>query len=332
MPGLGHKSELRFGKETTFGGGATPTHKLEIVRANFPPDVGVLQDQALYNGVSRRGLYQGGFLVRGTFVVRMNYDGMLELFRGIWGSGVSAVVGGETIVRDHTMKEASTLPSYEIQAGTGAVPTGRSCRLQGAKFVNAKIAGTAGQGVDAMLQAEVTVLAKDMTSDFTPTGSAAFPAILPVLYHQASGATGVVDDGTADSGVRVRQFEVTLEQPHTEDRFYMGSVNIDEPLRSDFLTARWRLVQEFQTKTQYDAARAFTVGSPRLVFAHPTTIGTGSKREFELRSNQANIVEWGAPVEGFGVILSTVQFEAFQDPTDVTALLARFRNLEAAIV
>lgn len=330
MPGLGHRSEIRFGKEATYGGGATPTHKLEVVRANFPPDIGSIPDPSLYSGVSRRGMYQGGFLVRGTFVVRLNYDGMLELFRGIWGSGASTVV--ETGVRDHVFKEASTLPSYEIQAIIGDIPSGRSFRLLGAKFIGCKIMGTAGQGVDAMLQAEVTVLAKDMTSNFTPTGSATFPALFPVLYHQASGATGVVDDGTGDSGVRVRQFEVTLEQPHTEDRFYLGSVNIDEPLRSDFIVPRWRMVQEFQTQTQYDAARAFTVGSPRLVFAHTTTIGAASKREFELRSNQATILEWGAPVEGFGVVLSTVQFEAFFDATDATALLARFRNTEAAIV
>jgi hypothetical protein len=74
----------------------------------------------------------------------------------------------------------------------------------------------------------------------------------------------------------VRSFEVTLSQPHTEDRFYMGALNMDEPMRSDFLAARWRLTQEYTTKTQMDAVINFTTGSPRILFRHPTALKTTS--------------------------------------------------------
>lgn len=396
MPGLGHKSYVQFGpKEGTYGSFQTPTKKLEVVSWNIAPQVGVIQDPSLYGAQSRRALYQGGLLYKGTFVVRLNYEGLEELFRAVFGTYSQAVVSGT--VRDHTFKEGATLNSYSFEVGVGDVPTGKVFRLLGAKLTSLTVRGTAGSGTDAMLQAEFSVVAKDMTSDAAPTAaatvgpiascsttsgaftltrasgsfvtdgvvvghtvsassvppgtvvlsvaaltltlsaaatatvsgslSASFltmqaPSVLPVLYHQ--GVT--IDDGTADTP-RIRSFEVTLESPHAEDRFYLGSVNIDEPLRSDFLTARWRLTQEFSTKTQFDAARAFTEGSPKLLFRHTTDIGSGNFREFELRSNRANLVEFSNPVEGYGVLISTATWEAFyDDATDLSALVARFRN------
>lgn len=329
MPGLGHKSYLQIGpKESTYGTYIAPTSKLELISWDVEPDIGIIQDPSLYSQQSRRAIYQGAYLARGTFKVRLNYEGLLELFRGLFGTYPTPTVV-ETGVRDHFFKEGATLNSYSPEVIIGDVPTNKCFRLLGTKLISARIAGRAGQGVDAMLTAEFTVLAKDYISNQTPTGSLNFPALFPVLYHQ--GIT--MDDGTADAAasVRIRSFEVSLDQPHTDDRFYLGSVTIDEPVRQDFLTARWRFEQEFTTLTQWDAARAFTVGSPQLVFQHPTTIGVSSKREFELRSNKAQLVEMSAPVSDYGIVLSTATWEAFFDVTDSSALLARFRNTEAAL-
>jgi hypothetical protein len=372
-----------------------------MVSFNVAPQVGVIQDASLYGGQSRRALYQGALSYRGTFVVRLNYEGLEELLRGVFGAYARSVVSG--VIADHTFKEGATLNSYTFEVGAGDVPAGKVFRLLGAKLTGVTIRGTAGTGTDAMLQAEFTVIARDMQSDQTPTAStspatvttclatssstltrAAFdfagagvavgqtvshpsfpvgttvaavavgtvtlsapangslvtatavfstlqaPSLLPVLYHQAITA----DDGTADaaSSVRIRSFEVTLENPHAEDRFYLGSLNIDEPIRQDFLTARWRLTQEFTTKAQFDAARAFTQGSPQFLFRHATDLGGTNFREFELRSNKANLVEFSAPIEGYGIILSTATWEAFyDDATDLSALVARTRNCMVAL-
>jgi len=328
MPGLGHKSYLQIGpKETTYGTYIAPTSKLELISWDVEPNVSVIQDPSLYSAQSRRGLFQGPYSVRGTFVVRLNFEGLLELFRGLFGTYSNSLV--ETGVRDHTFKEGATLNSYSPEVIIGDVTAGKSFRVLGMKLISMRVSGRAGTGDDAMLQVEFTVLAKDYVSNQTPTGALSFPAVFPVLYHQ--GIT--MDDGTADAAgsVRIRSFEVTLEQPHTEDRFYLGSLTMDEPLRQDFLTARWRFEQEFTTLTQWDAARAFTNGSPQLIFQNPTTIGSTSKREFELRSNKSQLVEMSAPVAGYGVILSTAVWEAYNDTGDATALLARFRNTEAAL-
>jgi hypothetical protein len=225
-PGLGHKSYLQIGpKESTYGTYIAPTAKLELMSWDVNPNVGVIQDPSLYSQQSRRALYQGLYTVGGTFKVRLNYEGLLEIFRGIFGN-YPAPTTVETGVRDHFFKEGATLNSYSPEVIIGDVTTGKCFRMLGSKFIGLRVAGRAGNGVDGMLTAEVTVAAKDFVSNQTPTGSLVFPPVFPVLFHQ--GIT--MDDGTADAvgSVRIRSFEVSLEQPHTqEDRAYFGSLTID---------------------------------------------------------------------------------------------------------
>lgn len=326
MPGLGFKSLCQIGKEVAFGGGATPSAKFEIASFNVAPGVGMIQDPSLRDAVSRRGLYAGGLVYKGSLTVRCNYIGMLELFRACFGGYTATTV--ETGVRDHTFRETGTLPSYQIEVVLGDVPIGRCFRLVGAKLFNLTLRGTAGTGNDAMMMAEFSILAKSMVSDQAITGSLSFPAsVMPVLYHQAI----TVDNGTVDATPAVRSFEVSFEQPHAEDRYYLGAQNILEPLRQDFVTARWRITEEFATKLAWDAAAAFTLGSPRLVFRHPTLIGATAYSEFEVRSNQANLEDLSIPIEGFGVLLSTATWQAFYDGTDLSSLLVRVRNTDAAL-
>jgi hypothetical protein len=336
MSVLGHLSYIQTGpKETTYGTFQAPTKKLEVVRWNLDPEIGVINDGSLYGGQSRRGLYQGGILHKGSFVTRANYEGLLELLRGALGTYSNSLV--ETGVRDHVFLSdgagSGKLNSYSPEVIHGDIPAGKCFRALGLKHMGLTIRGTAGNGDDALVMIEWPTISKDYQSDQTPTGSLAFPALLPVRYHDTKNAGGVVDDGTGDTAanVRVRSFEIAVAAPHHEDRFYLGSQNIDEPLRSDFLDVTWKLTQEFKTKTQFDAARNFTAGSPRLVFQDPTTIGSTSKRELEIRSGSAQLVEWSAPIEAYGIILSTVTWRAFYDPTDTAALYVRLRNTEAAL-
>jgi len=399
MPGLGSLSYIQIVPEAAYGYG-TPaaTQKLEIVSANISPVIGVIQDPSLYNAQSRRGIFQGGQLWRGSFTFRMNYAGLLEFLRGSFGTYTSPTV--EAGVLDHTFKEGSTLKTYRIEMIEGNVSNTKCQTLVGAKFTGITVKGTAGTGNDAMIMLEVTVIAKDKLVDQTPTGALSFPSVLPVLFHQNI----TTSDGTIDGGVnsvsvvncsasssttltraagnfttdgvragmgisgtgipanttvvsvgtttlvmsaaggagasltmvfltalRVRSFEVSLDSPHTEDRFYMGALNIDEPLRSDFIVARWRLTQEFANVNLLNAAKAFTTGAPKIIFQHGTTIGAASKREFELRSGSANLVEFSAPIEGYGVIIATSTWEAWLDGTDASALVARVRNTETAL-
>jgi len=333
-PGSGHDSYLQTGpKETTYGTYVAPTQKLEIVNWDLPIDPSLIPDPSLHGGVSRRALFAGARIFKGSFKVRMNFEGMLELLRGVFPVYSSAVV--ETGVRDHTFKEGSLLNSYSPEVILGNIPAGKCCRALGLKTPTLTISGTAGTSEEAMLSAEFGTIVRDYVPDQTPTGALNFPPPnLAILYHSDGAAGAVVDDGTADAAadIRVRSFSVTFEQPHTaEERAYLGSKLIDQPLRNAFVKATWKFEQEFITKTLFEAARNFTEGSPRLLFQHPETIGIVSKREFEIRSLRANLVGYSPPVNDYGIIVSTATWESFYDAGDVGSLVVRVRNTEAAL-
>jgi hypothetical protein len=328
MPGLGFKSYIQLAPETTYGTAVAATSKLELIEATISPVIGVILDPSLYNKQSRRALYLGGLLFKGTIKVRLNFEGMLELLRGVTGTYTFPTVGGETVIRDHTFKEGATLKTYTIELIEGDVATGKCQRLVGATLTDLQLAWTAGVGVDAMGVATFTVVAKDKVSGVTPTAALNFPAIFPVLFHQAI----TTDDGiTIDATNRLRSFEVMLSNPHDEARFYLGAVNIDQPVRNDFIKPTMKFTQEFQTAGQFDAARAFTAVSPQVVFQHPTTIGVASKREFEVRMNSAQVTSFSVPVTGYGVLISTCEIEGFQDPTDASAMVIRVRSGDAGL-
>lgn len=478
-PGLGHRAFAQIAKETIFGTFKDPLAKFEIISSAINPVIGTIRDPSLHSAVSRRALYQGGILYRGPLTVRLNFEGLLPLFEGVFGSATSTVEAGESVVRNHVFREFSTLPSYSIELNEGDPKSnGNVARYLGCKFAGVTIKGTAGQGDDGMLTAEFDVLAKDKdvnagasnighppgayatvtggggaggspiitcgqdfiaagvkpgtlvygtgvgdngtlvvtggggsgaskvvtmsntagvragqrvtgtgigtnaivsfvvnatTINVTVANSGAvsgsltftegarvisitsatsltvnvnnagavsgtlafglqFPALLPVLFHSDNiGSTinnGVLEDGT----IRVRSFEVALENALADDRFYFGSTTIDEPIRNDFLTSRWTFEEEFQSWDSFARAKAFTDTTPKMILSASPTIGTGIRREFELRSKKAKYVEQGAPTEGYGIILQRTVQEAYHDTSDVSALYCRFRSLDGGVV
>lgn len=400
VPGLGHKSYVQFGKETTYGTAVPATIRLEIVSWNVPQVISTIQDTSLFSAQSRRANYQGGSLWKGSFTVRMNYEGLEELFRAVHNNYVANPVDGITL-RDHVFKEQATLPSYTFEVVAGDIPTGKCFLYTGVKISDVTVRGSAGTGNDAMLMCDFTIIAKDCVSNQTPTAGLTANAPFPVMFNNAV----VTDDGTTDTAdnIRLRSFTLTLAQPHTEDRFYLGSLNIDEPVRSDFLTATMQFSQEFVNRTQYDAARSFTSGSPRLVFRNPganvtvspgavsnvsgsgvfiitrtggdyatggvkvgyqvnsavfpagTTVtavsttqitvdraSTGAATnasitftghvEFEISMGTATVSDFSTPVEGYGVLLSSVTWDATYDNSTSTAVQFKMRNTKSALV
>lgn len=319
MPGLGHKSYLQIGTESTYGTAVAATGlKLEVIQANIDPVVGVIQDPSLYSAQSRRALYQGGLFYRGRIVVRGNYEGMGRLLKSAFGSVATTGAGPYT----HTFKEAASPTSLTLELIEGDIPASQCKRVIGALVTDMAVRVTAGQGLDAMLQAEFGIIAKTVTTGFTPTAALSFPSIKPVLFHQSNATT---NDGSGDTQAnqRTRSIELTLANAYAEDRFYLGSVNPDQPVRNDFLTARWRITSEFNTKTALDRAIAFTSTAPTMKFV-------SGADTIEFRSNSAKIVEYGNPIEAYGIILMNITHEAFYDATDLSALVCVMVNTLAS--
>src|SRR5437773_806263 len=104
--GIGAKSSVVIGKETVFN--AAPTSgtpvKLELITASITPRLSVIEDPSMSNTqASRRFIGQGGQYFEWAMKVRVNYEGMEELWRMLFPTYSSAVV--DTTARDHTFKE-----------------------------------------------------------------------------------------------------------------------------------------------------------------------------------------------------------------------------------
>lgn len=318
VPGIGAKSYIQIGKESIYGTAVAATKKIEVVSFDVAPQIGFIEDPSLYNQPSRRGFYQGGLLYQGKITMRLNFEGLLKFFEGVFGSGVTTGAGPYT----HTFKEALNLPSYTIELIEGDVATGLEQELVGAKIVDMTIKGTAGDGNDGMFLVECTVLAKDKVVGQTPTGALSYPAVLPALFHQMT----TVDEGSDDaaSSIRVTDLEVRIENKLAK-RFYMGSLTPEEPIRNDFLEVTWRITQEFITTALFAKAKAFTVANLNFIW-------TSGSRTFTLRSNQANLDAYGNPVENYGIISARSSWRAFYDATDLSALVAIFAGVNESAI
>jgi hypothetical protein len=310
IPGKGHLSYLQFAEESSYGTAVASTHKIEVINMDIGPFVGVVRDPSLYDGVSRRGIFQGGTGFRGRFTTRMNYEGMGVLLKATLG-GTPTVSGSNPYT--HTFKEGSTPPSLTLQCIEGNVPAGGYFRVDGAYITAMTLRGSAGQGEDSMVQAEFEVVAKSKVSVASaPASVANFPALEPLLFHQ----TTTVDTGTNDSAadVRLRSFELSYRNSYDLERFYFGSTTVDQPIRNGFVECRWRITQEFQTKSQFDNAVAFATERLDLVF-------TSGTKSFRASSGSAVITEYANPIEGYGIIMANSTWEAYRNASDGTSLI-----------
>jgi hypothetical protein len=402
QPGAGIKGGyIQFAPETYYGTPVAATRRLEYINGDFPLEIIDLPDEGLWGQVSERDSDQGGLHVKFKFLAAFNYEGWLEILRGISGAYSHTTV--ESGVEDHFFREGQVLKSYCIEAVEGDVPTGKCQVLVGAKFLTCAIRGAMGTGSDAVTMMEVTGVARDKSPNNTPTGALSYPARLRAPWvHLVSLNDGIADTvpgvtaynqlstvvagptvvqvggadftkavkpgmvirvpningtrkvltvdtsssltldanagflnsnvpGIIESLQRVKNFEVMLDNPHDIARWNGGLLGFDEPVRNGQLKATIKLVQEFSTMDQFNAARGYTTGSPSIMFQHPTQIGAASRREFEIRLRNAKLVGFTNPVPGPQVVTSTATWKGRYDPTDLTALYLRVRNTEVAL-
>jgi hypothetical protein len=237
---------------------------------------GFVRDPSFWGQVSRRSQLQSGKYWKGSFVVRLSYDAMTELFRGVFGGYTNQLV--ETGVRDHVFIDPANAtifpPSYTFEYAVGGVPNYKVFRVTGAKILGVTIKGQVGTGNTNIVTAEFNIWATGFDTNagagYT-AASNAMPTYTPIYAHNCIVAT----DGTADSALagtsRVTGFEVSYMPPWDEERFYLTSSTPDEPVRTDFLAPSWKLTQEFLTTSAMEKYRNLTTGSVKLVFQNPGT-------------------------------------------------------------
>jgi len=341
--GVGAKSSVTFAKETTFNTAPTTgtPKKLELITAAITPRMSVIEDPSMSNAqASRRFVGQGGQYYEWSMKLRINYEGMEELWRMYLPTYTNAVT--DTTARDHTFKEGVITPgavgnSYCIDFSFGDVPSGTVNRLTAAYGTDLRITGQAGTGENAMLMVECKGLAKTLTSGVTPaTGmtGGSFPAAYGVIFHQAILTTNALKDGSANTtaDIRLKSFDLSYTRPFDPNRFYFGSVSADYPVPSGPVDATWTFEEEWNDKTLLDNAKANTPTGLLLTMQHPTVVGsTTAKREFELLANSITASDYSGEIPGFGVIIQRVSYRLWLNTGDSSLLVLRTRNAQGAL-
>lgn len=238
--------------------------------------------------------------------------------KGVSGTGNDAMLTIDVTILGKDMTKGATPSRFQSVGGctigsTNAV-TGFSAPTDPI-LVGQTVTGTGipnGVTVVTVVSTTSLILSDPCTngSGLTLQFSLSYPAVLPVLYHQAY--TMLEGSGDAAASVRWRSFDVSVTAPHTEDRFYLGSVNIDQPLRSDFVTTKWKSVQEFTTLSQFNAAKNFAPsGGHKLIFRSPNAIhavavASSSISTTTMTLGVSTALTPGSVVTGTGVTAGTV--------------------------
>lgn len=323
-PAIGFLGYWQGGREATFNTPVAATTRFDAASMSVEPVIGEIPDESLNGQLSAPASVQGGIFYRATVKTRFDYTGQLMLLDSLFGTATFGSNGGVTTGANpyaHVYTEKSILNSHSFEFVEGR--TGKATRLYGAKVVGFKVDVKAGVGEAAKAMVEWKILAKSLSTDFTPTGALSAPTPNPLLFHEIS----TMDDGTADiaADIRVRSLSISMDSKAAEDRFYMGSVNFDEPIRDGFLEVKWNMTKEYQTKVLLDAAIAYTSGSPKVVF------GSSTSKRVTLESGTAKLMNYGNPVSGPGIVEQSFEWKAFYNATDLGALKVTVEDAVSAI-
>jgi hypothetical protein len=344
-PALGFKSYLQAGAESTYGTPVAATAKSEVMPGDMCDLVpGIIDDASLNSQRARRGFYDGVQYYKGSTKMRANYEGkvLLMMLRSLFGNyatGVGTPVNDAGVV-NHIFTEGGNSYPLTLQRNVGDVASttgvyGKVFRPAGVKVNQGTFEMQAGSGGKGMGIWSFDYIAQDQTSDQTPTGALSLPLLNPVLYRQTLSFSDGTGDATAD--VKIRSIKFGFNAPLTNaDRAFLASTNlIDEPLPNDFVVATCEIQQEFKTKSQFNIARNRTAVAPNVIFQGGFCSGSvNDKFELEIRMQQAKFIGYTNPVEGYGVLTSTAQFQAYNDPvtnSDLSSLYIRIQNNDTAL-
>jgi hypothetical protein len=308
-PGIGYKSYFQFGREAVYGTGVAATHRLPVKSIRPRYQQGLIRSNVLNNRVARSDIYEGGENVRVEIEFEMCYTGRLFLLDGLFGTATygangCAPIGGGPYTYGFTPLEV--LNSYTLELIMGNIPAGKCEQVVGAKISEASFRCAAGlEPEDGVMNCRMTFVGKSVTTNVTPTGALTATTPDPVLMHHMTAD----DTGTADSSssVNLLDFELTMRNALADQRFYMGSQNIDEPIRNGFLESVLRVRQEFQTRTALDEYLARTKGTPTLTFS------TGASATFSINVYDAVMRSFDHEASQAGVLEQTFEYEGTDD-------------------
>lgn len=321
MPtGLGHKTYIGLGQETTWGTPVARTKFLELVSGG---DALVVNEQKILsqgvNAIGVRGdleVAKGPVSVEGSLTVEHHYDGLEVLLKHALGAVTSSQpnAAGYPTVWSHVFTIADALPAgltIEVARDVTAF-IHEGCKITGLEF-------SLG-GPDELLRMVLDLLGEDVA-----TGSATSPAFPSVGRFNAPEA--LLKWNTVQ--LKVHQFSIKLDNKLDADRRFIGSRLRSEPIRGGGkIEVTGTFVAEFEDATLYNDFRNATNRALQVVFTGPA-IGIQTRTySLTLDCNVSQITDYPLNVDDEGRITVEVAFRSFRNATD-NELKVTLQNLTA---
>lgn len=259
----------------------------------------------------------------GDMEIAMRYDGFDNLLFSFFGQ-----VYDETVV-ETTANERYyyPYPSFTEHAIEGAVTADkRSLQLDlvvpvdatdwGYKFTGAQISSMALAIQNEALQATLSWLSKPptvITADPTFVG---FP-IAPLILGGSTAVVTMGDRGSAGATFNMNGGEINIEIPHSNDREFVGSFDMQEPTLNGAMAIGITLNRENQNSDLFADWSADTAKELKITWTGPLMNGT-TNYVFEIYFPYCLIGNVGPDISDNGVSLESITLTPYWDtvPTD----------------
>lgn len=306
--GIGMRSYLGFGEETSYGVAAARSYWVEVNSESLE----LKEEKIRTNSLFRRGyntlrVAQGALMVDGSVEFDGTYEGWLKLAKHLFGRVDTSNVDPTNVptAKQHKFTIQDTLPtglSFEVQRDTTDFVTeaSKSFVYSGVKINSAEFACSVGEVLKITLDliGSNEARATKTASNFANTKLA--------VYHQ-----GIVQWGNDE--LAVHNFTIRLNN-NLERRPKFNSRVTREPLPSAKAEISGSFQLEFDTWAQYDDFKNNQDRVLRLSFLGDLIGGTTYK-ELRFVCNVARLMGTRILLNNPGRILAEVDFGAFRDST-----------------
>lgn len=255
-------ASLGVATESTVGTFVAPTRHIPIISESLSREIERIDSDAIRAGRYTRHSDDwsvGKSMVSGTIETEL-YDRSIGTFLRHVGFSGGSTSGSGPYTTAMTPGSSAGL-SMSVQVGRPDVSgTTRVFSYQGMKTAGVTVSCAAGER--AMLSVDMIGLTETTSESLTSVSYAA--SLVPFTWDQAT----ISLQGA--SNTTVSEIEIAITQPLDEDRLYLGSSTLKDPLPIGLLDIGISGTAEFESLTFYNNYTAGTVASYSIAFSDGT--------------------------------------------------------------
>lgn len=313
----GLNAQLGFAAETTWGTPVTVTKFVPLVSESLTKDVARLESSGIIAGrrvLSTNQFTGGDITVSGDVNMELALHGVGSLWKWAVGSSTTTSTGG-TAPFTHTITPGD-LTDDHVTFQVGRPDTGGTVdafTYSGCKCSSWELAAKAGE----LVTASFSVVGKDEATN-TALASATFTNGVDMSFTYINGSITI-----GGSSVNVKEFTLSGDNGLVDDRRFLGSATISEPLEAALREYGAELTCEWNGFTQYNR---FVAGSTAALVA---TFSAGASASFTITSTVR--FDGSTPnVEGTEVLEQSIPVKCVGG-TDAAAITIAIVNSDSTI-